>query len=173
MQTKVRFIFIILSLILGLNSCFKKETYPTIPIVEFNDFIVYGKHDSATIVFNFTDGEGDIGLLESDTLAPYNFEGDNYNNLILNYYEKDDSLGWVAGKDLNGTNIVFKFRIKPVLPYDKSKGIKGTITYNFGKVGFFNPFSNQADTIKFQFQIVDRALNYSNLGETSPIYLSL
>ncbi|MFD1552136.1 hypothetical protein DNU06_00435 [Putridiphycobacter roseus] len=171
MQAKVRFIFIILSLILGLNSCFKKETYPSVPVVEFNDFILYGQHDSATFILNFTDGEGDIGLLESDTLAPYNKDGENYNNLFLYYFEKDDSLGWVPGK-VNGVPIVFSFRVDPVLPYDKSKGIKGTITYAFGKVQFYNPFSANADTIKYQFQLVDRALNYSNLGETDPIYIT-
>ena len=117
--------------------------------------------------FEFTDGDGDIGLLESDTLSPYQRDGDFYYNLFLEYFEKDDNLGWIAGKDFDGNPIVLEFRLKPVLDYSITKGIKGTITHDFDF--YYNAFSDQSDTIMYKFKVIDRKLNISNLGETEPI----
>lgn len=164
MITKLHTIFLLFLVSLLLNSCFKKENYPVEPIVEFDTFTVDNTTGMAQIVFSFTDGDGDIGLLESDTLAPYQKNGDYYYNFFLTYYEKDDSLGWVIGKNAEDEDIVLKFRLKPVLDYNITKGIKGTISYDFDF--YYNPLSSQSDTIKYEFQVIDRALNASNVGET-------
>lgn len=169
MQTKVHYIFLLTTVVWLVSSCFKQEEYPLIPAVSFNDFIIHGANDSAEIIINFTDGDGDIGLLDSDTLAPYNFNGENYYNLFLHYYEKNDTLGWVKGRDVNNNPIIFNFRLHPVLPYDQSKGIQGTIKYRFSL--FYNVFSEQSDTIKYKFQITDRSLNKSNFSESSEIVI--
>ncbi len=139
------------------------------PNVSYNDFIIFGNNDSAQILIDFTDGDGNIGLYDSDTLPPYDFEGENYYNLFLHYYEKDDSKGWVKGTDLDGNPIIFNFRLHPVLPYDQNKGIQGTIKYNFSL--FYNLGSDQSDTIMYKFQVVDRDLNLSNLGTTDQIII--
>ncbi|MDX1349075.1 MAG: hypothetical protein R3279_02445 [Putridiphycobacter sp.] len=167
MLTKLHTIFLILVVSVALNSCFKKENYPIEPVVAFDTFIVDANTGKAQIVFEFTDGDGDIGLLESDTLAPYDKAGSNYFNFFLTYYEKDDSLGWVIGKNIDGEDIILPFRLKPVMDYSITKGIKGTITYDFDF--YYNPLSSQSDTIKYDFQVIDRALNASNIGETDYI----
>ena len=105
--------------------------------------------------------------MESDTLEPYQKSGDYYYNFFLTYFEKDDSLGWVQGKNLEGDFIVLPFRLKPVLDYSITKGIKGNLSYDFDF--YYNLFSSQSDTIKYQFFLIDRALNVSNIGETDPI----
>ncbi len=169
MQTKVHHIFLLVLVGITLNSCFKKEEYPLVPAVSFSDFIIFGDNDSAQILIDFTDGDGDIGMLDSDTLPPFNFDGNHYYNLFLHYYEKDDEKGWVKGKDFDGNPIIFNFRLHPVLPYSQSKGIQGTIKYNFSL--FYNTASDQSDTIMYKFQIMDRGLNFSNLSETDEIII--
>ena len=170
LDLKIRHIFLLGGLALILSGCFKQEEYPLTPNVSFNDFIIFGNNDSAQILINFTDGDGNIGLADSDTLPPYDFEGNNYYNLYLHYYEMNDSLGWVKGKNLDGDPIIFNFRLHPILPYNQTKGIQGTIKYNFSL--FYNAFSADSDTIKYKFQIVDRDLNFSNFGESDTIIVS-
>lgn len=167
MPTKLHTIFLLILVLTGLISCFKKEEYPTEPVVSFDSFFKTNADNKAVITFGFTDGDGDIGLLESDTLAPYDRDGGNYHNLILTYFEKDDNLGWIQGKDIEGTPIVLNFRLKPILDYGITKGVKGTISYDFDF--YYNFLSDQSDTIMYEFQITDRSLNQSNIGKTDMI----
>ncbi len=157
----------ILLVIIGisLTACFKSEEFPSVPEIEFVSFEPMG--DSAVITLNFQDGEGDIGLLESDTLSPYDIASKYYYNLYLEYFEKTDDNGWQIGKDFNGDSIVFKTRIQPVYS-GKPKGIKGVIEYTLEPF-YFNPFSSDSDTIKYRIQLIDRALNESDWIETQPL----
>ncbi|HIP37424.1 MAG TPA: hypothetical protein EYG85_11280 [Crocinitomix sp.] len=166
MHTKVHYIFSYLFILITVSSCFKKEEYPIEPKITFDNFIIIG--DSATLSFNFTDGDGDIGLAPSDTLAPYNPNSEFYYNIYLHYYEKDDSQGWIEGTDIQGDPLIFKYRIKPIEFKGKSKGIKGVIEIDMGTL-YYNIFSNQSDTIKYSIQLIDRALNKSNLIYTNEI----
>jgi hypothetical protein len=164
--TKIHYIFSFTLLIAVMSSCFKKETYPIEPIITYDSFSVTG--DEASLIFNFTDGDGDIGLLDSDTIAPYNIESEFHYNLLINYFEKDDALGWVQGKNLDDSPTVFQYRIKPIITKGKTKGIKGKIDVDMGTV-FYNPLSNQNDTIKYEIQLIDKALNKSNSIESEVI----
>jgi len=142
-----------------MSSCFKKETYPNEPIITYDSFSI--SNNKARLAFNFTDGDGDIGLSDSDTLSPYDINSEFHYNLLINYFEKDDALGWVNGKNLDGTPTVFKYRIKPIITKGEAKGIKGKIDVDMGTV-FFNPLSSQNDTIRYEFLLIDKALNKSN-----------
>jgi len=102
--TKIHYIFSITLLIVVMSSCFKKETYPNEPIISYDAFSI--SNEKANLVFNFTDGDGDIGLSDSDTIFPYDINSEFHYNLLINYYEKDDILGWVEGKNLDGTTTV-------------------------------------------------------------------
>ncbi|MFK8036977.1 MAG: hypothetical protein AB8B74_01710 [Crocinitomicaceae bacterium] len=170
MPAKLHTIFLLFLVLFGLISCFKKEEYPLEPIVNFKSFVVGSEENKAVITFDFTDGDGDLGLLESDTLDQFSINGDNYHNFILTYFEKDDKLGWVQGQNIEGTPIVLNFRLKPILDYSISKGVKGTISYDFDF--YYNFLSDQSDTIMYEFQIIDRALNKSNIGKTTAIVTS-
>ena len=166
MRTKIHFIFSIITLTLLLSSCFKKEEYPVEPIISYKDFVITG--DSAMLSVNFTDGDGDLGLSPNDTLPPYNPGSEYYYNIYVVNYEKDDQLGWIPAVDLQGDTLVFEYRIKPIEFKGKSKGIKGVIDIDMGTL-YYNIFSNQADTIKYSVQLIDRALNKSNIIETPEI----
>jgi len=59
-------------------SCQKPETYPIIPSIKYKEFLLKDTIDAldnhikkGTLVFSFVDGDGDIGLTEQDTVAPY------------------------------------------------------------------------------------------------------
>ena len=166
MRTKIHFIFSITLLSIILSSCFKKEEYPVEPSITYKDFIITG--DSATISFNFTDGDGDIGLAPSDTLPPYNPGSKYYYNIKIVNYEKDDVLGWVPAVNLQNDTLIFEYRIKPIEFKGKSKGIKGEIEIDMGTL-YYNVFSSQSDTIKYSIQLIDRALHESNIVELPEI----
>ena len=149
-----------------LPACFKKENYSPIPNI-YDASVNLLEGDSARLTFGFTDGDGDIGLADSEIDAPYDTSSRYHYNLYIEYFEKDDALGWVPGINLGGDTIVFKYRLHPVVVKGKNKGIKGTMDVIMQ--AFYNPLSTQSDTIKYRIQLIDHALNESNLIETDEI----
>jgi hypothetical protein len=166
MRAKIHLIFSISLLSVIVSSCFKREEYPVEPSISYKDFIITG--DSATISFNFTDGDGDIGLSPSDTFPPFQPGSKYYYNIYVVNYEKDDVQGWIPAVNLQNDTLIFAYRIKPIEFKGKSKGIKGVIEIDMGTL-YYNIFSTQSDTIKYSVQLIDRALNESNIIETPPI----
>lgn len=164
-STKIKLVVPIGVLILLISSCFKSEEYPLEPVISDPQVSVIG--DSATVSFGFTDGDADIGLAESDTFgvhAPGEFY---YYNIYIDYFEKDDNLGWIPGTDLNNDTITFAYRIKPIEVSNNTEGIKGTIDVLMES--FKNPFSSQSDTIRYEIRLIDRALNVSNTIQTNEV----
>lgn len=166
MHTKINLIFAFSFMVLLLGSCFKSEEFPVVPMISDPEFAF--SNDSARLSFSFTDGDGDIGLSPEEIQAPYNAESYYYYNLYVDYYEKDDAEGWVRGRNLEGDSIVFQYRLKPIIVKGKARGIKGTMDVSM--ITFYNPFSDQSDTIKYTIKLIDRALNESNVIETEAIY---
>lgn len=166
-DNKVYFIRIFLPAIVlfALVSCFKSEEYPIEPVI--SEPLFTNMTDSAILSFHFTDGNGDIGLDDSELDPPFDSESYYYYNLYVGYYEKDDVNGWQPGLDLAGDSIFFKYRIERIEIKGKQRGMKGTIEVVMND--FQNPFSTQNDTIKFTMKLIDRDLNESNLLETAEI----
>ncbi len=165
MKPKVLFIFTFIALIFSVSSCFKSQEYPLYPIISDAQFYII--NDSAQLSFSFTDGDGDIGLHDSETQAPYDTSSRYHYNLYIDYYEKDDFLGWQRGLDLAGDSITFKYRLEPIIVKGKSRGIKGTMDVSMKD--FYNPFSTQSDTIKYSIVLIDKALNESEVLWTDEI----
>jgi hypothetical protein len=166
MKSRLLPIPVLLFLLLFILACKKKASYPVQPILQFKDF--RAMNDSGVISVNFTDGDGDIGLYDSEVNSPYDFNSGNYYNFNIAYFEKDDQLGWVPGTDLNGDSIVFQYRIKPFTDLKKSTPLKGIIQTTI-EPSYYNPLSAQSDTIMFKIQLVDRALNKSAWAESNEI----
>lgn len=135
------------------------------PIISDPIFVFAG--DGARLTYSFTDGDGDIGLEANDTLAPYAPDTYYHYNIYIDYYEKDDVLGWVRGTDLEGDSVVFKYRLPPIFIKGKARGIKGTMDVSMKP--FYNPFSAQSDTIRYEVRLIDKALNESNVIQTPTI----
>jgi len=162
--------FLSAAIILGpplllLNSCFKNQVFPVEPEIFEPEVTIMG--DSAQVTFGFTDGDGDIGLSDGDTLPPYDTSSKYHYNLIIEYFEKDDVLGWQPGLDLSGDTVFFEYRLHPIIVKGNSRGIKGTMDVMMAD--FYNPFSDQSDTIRYRIQLIDYALNESNLLDTDPV----
>ena len=166
MNTKLVFILSLMIASTILSSCFKNEEYPVEPIITNPTLSLVG--DSLLLTFDFTDGDGDIGLNPNELEAPFDEESYYYYNLYIEYFEKDDVEGWVQGLDAEDDSIVFEYRLKPIIVKGKSRGIKGTIEVYMQP--YYNAASAQSDTVKYQITLIDKALNESNPLETGEIY---
>jgi hypothetical protein len=158
------FIFLLSGLF--LFSCGKNESFPSEPTVTFKDFIIQG--DSAQLIFEFTDGDGNIGLEETDILPPFNSESYYHYNLYIRYFEKNETNQWNPGITAAGDTVIFRYRVKPFVLSANSKGIKGTMEVSLSPF-FYNPFSVNNGVIKYTIELIDRDLNKSNIEETPEI----
>lgn len=146
---------------LGLTvfvSCKPEAEYPIEPVIEFNSFVPNG--DKGKIAINFTDGDGDIGLKESDTNAPFDTSSYYFNNLFIAYEEKVNGQ-WQSGLDQNGNPVEFRYRVPYVTPQGQNKALKGKIEVTIQPF-YYNPTSIDSDTIRYKIKLVDRDLHMSN-----------
>lgn len=160
-----KFIFILLAASLAF-SCLKPEKFPDEPIIAYESFTQLS--DSGILVVSFTDGDGNIGLAESDTLNEFSPTNKYHHNFFVEYWEKVDGIGWQRGKDINGDDISFLYRIPVITPTGKNKALKGNITVTI-EPSYYNPISPDSDTIKYRIMLVDRAFNESNVVESDVI----
>ncbi len=184
----------ILILIAGLiiftgTACRKPKNYPDEPIITYKDFTTIkngqGLDVSGKIVISFTDGDGDIGLRPEDTIAPYDTCSIFQFNYFIKIFEKKNGIfrQFVFKKNFNPCvfqdlyNIcnptfstildsTYNATLKNITPEGKSKALDGDLALD---IPFLIPCVTN-DTIKFQVQIVDRALHQSNVVE-SPEYI--
>ena len=160
-------LFLFFSAILSITSCIKQEHYPDVPQIQPVNFISVfdtGKYAIKGIMsISFTDGNGDIGLLEGDTLSPFDTAGPYYYNFVIVFFNKQQ--GVYHQIDLKPP---FSARIPMLNTQYPGKSIKGTITdtLNLGLI----PHPGY-DTIRFETYIYDRALNKSNVITTPDIVL--
>ncbi len=161
------------------QACRKFETFPIEPAISFKEFLVEfnpetGITERGVLKFDYTDGDGDLGLEPWDTLPPYHRQGSYYYNLIIKYYEKQYGefvevplLSWNPDS-LYYDTITFNGRIPNLSPESGNMNIKGEIQ---DTLFIYNPLSD-FDTIKFGVYIYDRALHSSNEIETGEIIRS-
>jgi hypothetical protein len=173
--------FLLSAVIVFLLSDCKKitDTYPVTPAIIFKSYSIQKTIDSGgnpdyklVLTISFTDGDGDIGLNQSDTTGPFAPDQPNYYNLLVGYYEK------VSGKFIrmylnypypsNGHDtIYYNGRIPNITPAGRNKAIKGDIDYAID----LGSGSKTEGDIKFDFILYDRALHRSNIAESSDIAL--
>ena len=156
-------------LITLLFSCTKKQEYPIEPEIGFKYFVVKDTVDKLQnpikevhLVFSFTDGDGDIGLSQGDTLFPFDKAGGHYYNLISTYYEKQNGTFNEVAQNSELSN----YRIPVLQDLAIKKSIRGDIEV---KRDLYFPNS---DTIKYDFFIYDRALHKSNTISSPEIILN-
>jgi hypothetical protein len=151
-------IFFLVTCPLAFLSCLDDNDYPVEPQIQFINFKTLINEQNITeqgvLTFSFTDGDGDIGLYDSDTTAPYDY------NFYITYYEKQK--GVLTKVDLPFT---LNSRIPILNNNGSNKAIKGEIEDTL----FVNNALSQYDTILFEFYIVDRKLHQSNILKTPEI----
>lgn len=162
---------IVASVLLTVSiGCLREETYPVIPEIKFEDFILLLNTQTGTIQrgvlkISFKDGDGDIGLNQNDTAAPYDY------NLIIDYFEiqNQDTVQIYLVDPITGDTSTFNARIPVLTPKGSDKSIKGEIE---DTLFIYDPTSDY-DTIMFRVYLLDRALHRSNIIQTPLIRRSL
>lgn len=164
-----------LLLVFAIHSCKKKEIYPETPQIEFKSaaFIQNqnGIDSIMVLTFTFKDGDGDLGLNQSDTLSPFNAVTDStgksinpyYNNIHFEYQESFNGVFKYVTNPFNAFDTLsYAYRFDNISPEGRHKAIRGDIEVKIGP----NQLPSAADTVRYRFYIYDRALHKSNLAET-------
>lgn len=161
-KSHINFCLILGTALTLLASCAKGGNFPDEPELTSIQFIT-NPDSSGVIKVGFTDGDGNIGLSDSDTLPPYNFGSRTYYNLFVEYFELQNGT-WV----MREFETPFYYRIEPIEPDGRLKQLEGDIEVLLALPYYFDPTSN-FDTIKYSVSIMDRDLNESNALETNII----
>ncbi len=121
----MRKIVLFLCFALFLCSCQRAEHYSEVPYIEYKDLQKVdngtGTDDQANLVVYFQDGDGDIGLSESDTTGVFAYDSAYYYNFFIDYYEKQNG-EWVLVELPTPLHV----RI-PYLIEEESEAIEGDI----------------------------------------------
>ena len=173
---KIRELIGLLFLALATVACQKPVEYPVEPKIAYEGFTYLFNADSTfsgegIISFSYTDGDGDLGLDERDTLPPFGFNDAHYYNMVVDYlkcvngeFVKTPLLSWNAQTQTYDT-VTFNARFKRLRDSEEPKAISGKMDYT---LTVQNPFSPN-DTVKFEIRILDRALHESNVIQTEAI----
>ncbi len=173
---KTRTLIALLFLALSAGSCQKPVEYPVEPKIAYGGFTYLFNADSTfsgegIITLSYTDGDGDLGLDDTDTLPPFGYNDTHYYNMLVDYlkcvngeFVKVPLLSWNVQTQSYDT-LTFHARFKRLRDSDEPKAISGTMDY---KLMVRNPFSPY-DTVKFEIRILDRALHESNVIQTEAI----
>jgi hypothetical protein len=152
-------------------SCVETKPVSTIPQITFKSFKLFEAIDTSlgnhilrgVLEFSFIDGDADIGL-DGEINTADTIDEDNY-NLFLIPYQKIDTNYYLIVLD----TLLPKpyFRITHDVKMDRvgqNKTLKGNITVNIDY--YIVP---QYDTMRYDFYILDRAKNKSNIESTTDI----
>lgn len=172
-------LFILFLGLVFLAGCQEKVEYPIEPKIAYEGMAYVINADSTltgevVLSISYTDGDGDLGLDDADTIYPFGLNDPHYYNLIIDYMRWDGTqfvetplLSWNQQTQSYDT-VSFNARFKRLVFNDEVKPISGTIDY---KMMVFNPLAPN-DTIRFKIKLLDRALHESNSIETESIVMN-
>lgn len=154
------YILIFFAFIALLPSCKKPEVFPETPSITFQKITVIDSIDLldrqikvGKLSFSFIDGNGDIGLTEADTAAPF-----DTSKIYLKQYIKKDGV-------FNEVDTLLNYRLPYMKPQGQNKNLKGDITLDI--IYSIIP----EDTFYYDFFIIDRANNRSNIEVTPEVFI--
>ena len=158
---------IILLLLLPVISCNQIDpVYPDVPVVDYQGFGLFiavdqlgNKNLMGQLTFDFTDGDGNIGLLPLIDTLQLNLPDTVKYNFFLQLYDLQ-GYEYVQIPDEDGG--VLKYRI----PFLDKQPLKGTMALEISYPVI------KHDTIFYTFYIFDRDYNRSNTDTTDVIVLS-
>lgn len=160
MQNYLKNIGFLLIMPIIFMGCNKLETYDDRPIITASSFSLLqnasGVDTSLVLEFTYTDGDGDVGLSSSDSIAPFDA------NVMIDYYEKIDGIYTKILIPGTTDTLNFNSRIKKFGSNNPTKA-EVKVKVNISVV--------LADTVKFDYFILDKKLNKSNTVTTGAIAL--
>ncbi|MCX6226692.1 MAG: hypothetical protein NTV01_18410 [Bacteroidia bacterium] len=160
-----------LAILVILIGCRKIVDYPDIPVISFTSVITKDSADvldnpvkRVTATFHLTDGNGDMGLKNTDTIGPFNKDSAYYFNLFMQEYKKEND----SFTEVPAPGGLKKYRIPDLTPSGQNKtliaDISVTIEYPYS---IDNPLP--FNEFRYEFYVVDRSLNISNKATSSVI----
>ena len=179
------YFLLFLSIIGIFQSCIEKPVFNITPEIEFLaiENIRVGEgltaKDSIIISVKFKDGDGDLGLKDEDTLAPYsdfitNNEGiEELNmfrhNYFIDFYRQEGEE--FVKVEFPDPTLNFNGRF-PYLNEPETEGgpLEGVLSYTFDITP--SPLIPNNSVLKFEVTIADRALNLSNVIETDTVLVN-
>ena len=178
MKNKTLFIS---SVCLSMFACTGEPDFSFIPEIGFNNVRVLtvtsqgllgvAKKDSVIMTVNFQDGDGDLGFTPAELITLKKTTGDSLQTFVVDIYvQRNGKFVRSFPKEKFGGNFPIRFKqgSKPG-PIEGTVDYSATFEYNvFQGIPFLK---GKSDTIKFAIQIKDRALNKSNVVETSPVVI--
>jgi hypothetical protein len=163
---KIKLPLILSILAIVISSCHKLEQLPAVPHIEFKSFSIFDTTDilgtlskGGRLKVTFEDGDGDLGLA-----APTEGDTDTTNLFLTLFRRVNGKIVQASDNDLLKPS---SYRIPYMERTGQNKILKGTISITFE---YF--FYSNADTVKYDFYIRDRALNDSNVESTPDIVIS-
>jgi len=151
--------------VLGLSRCLPEPNLPDNPLIEFQSFEL-NPDGSRELVIGFTDGDGDVGLAQGDTLPP-NFCAacEFHYNLKCEYQELQDGQWVQINLDPDAGQIPFYYRVPPAIPTGDNPALNGTIAIAMNSWSLTSAY----DSLRFQITLFDRSLNESNTVFTNMV----
>lgn len=170
MQSGVKIVIILFSFILVFG-CKKKDPAPVPPTITFKEAYLSDDNSYSIIKFEFYDGDGDLGLKQGENTGAFEY------NLFVDYYEKINGV-WVLKSpivrfdvDEQKYDTTFLHTRIPFIENENKDALEGDMEVDL----LFHPalYSNpQADTIKYELTLLDRALQNSNTITTSELIVN-
>lgn len=151
MNFKIPALYILILLL--CTSCYDAPSYSNIPHIRLKEVNasrpVPISGDSVIVVIEFQDGDGDLGRRNAADTIP-------------NLFIVDKRFGIVDSQS---------FSIPYIPPKGSVKDVSGEISLNLLSKIYCNPFTPGLlmDTLEFEFQVRDRAGNFSNKISTGQI----
>ncbi|MFY0644416.1 MAG: hypothetical protein JXR19_08100 [Bacteroidia bacterium] len=159
--------------ILTFMACGKEEAgFGPVPTITFEKIEVEqgesGTDSVVHITFGFTDGDGDIGLGDTDTIPPFDRQSAYWQNVPVKIYHKvNGSFEELLNPLTNEPFDLPSERVPRITPEGKNKAISGNITIHISA----NPLNTQPAEVKYEIKLLDRALNVSNTVVTPSVLL--
>lgn len=171
MKTVVK-IVIISMMCFTVFGCKKKDPTPVPPTITFKEAYLSEDNTYSIIKFEFYDGDGDLGLTQDENT------GDQEFNLLVDYYEKVNGV-WVLKSPVVTYNTseaqydtTYLHTRIPFIENESKDALEGDMEVDL----LFHPglYLNtpQADTIRYELTLIDRALHKSNQITTSELVIN-
>lgn len=171
--TNILLTFILISGLVILSACPSPQKYSEIPEIKFKQVILFDTIDDITLQnpvkgyklkFSLIDGDGDIGLDETDTIG-FDIDTTYVNNFLSIFYE-------VKNGDTLAIDSLYRYsyRIPNIQPIGQNKTLIADVFIDFA-FAYDRYGSLEYDSVMFDFFIIDRALNKSNVEKTPVLSL--
>jgi hypothetical protein len=145
-----------------LFACKPEEArYSRVPGLSFSNYSRLltpdGRDSLLFLTFNYTDGDGDLGLNDGDSAGPFQFGNPFFFNFDVRFFELVNGK-FISVKDpLTGDTLNFNQRLPRITPSGIDKQIEGTIRITVPA----QPSGFKPDSVQYRCRLKDRSLNQS------------